>query len=174
MPTSSRDADAWILDMFRATESAIPREGLVDDFVQRYRRERRISDNAKYLGPWLFVFEAISEQGRMTGVRPLVGAGVHPEAFQQRCREFLPGWAEDPFLPHVLHEQREIESWYALSFYGSPLFDSLLDIRRNLRGEPDYWLNAVALPGDGRHETRPCSHFTATAAIRCSRNPLPA
>ena len=152
--TSTRDVDAWILDMFRSTESAIPREVLVDEFVQRYRRERRIADNAKHLGPWLFVFETVTEQGRVTGIRPLVGAGLHPTAFQDRCREFLPGWAEDPFLPHVLQEQRDIELWYALLFNGSPLFDNLIDTRRNLHGEPNYWVNAVSLPGDSRHETR--------------------
>jgi signal transduction histidine kinase len=154
VPASSRDVDAWILDMFRATESAIPRETLVDDFIQRYRRERRIVDQATHNGPWLFVFEAERGQGEMVAIRPLFGAGVHPDAFAGHCREMLPHWRNDPFLSYVFAEQRDIDLWYAHPFQGSPLFDGLLDVRRRFGGEADYWLNAAVLPGDERHETR--------------------
>lgn len=153
-PTSSRPVDSWILDMFRATESAIPRETLVEQFVERYRSQYRIVDNERHSGPWLFVFEAETEHGRQTGVRPLVGLGLHPLAFQERCRQHLPNWEEDPFLKYVLQDGYDIDGWYALSFGGSPLFNALIDINRRLHGEPDYWLNAVYLPGDRRNSSR--------------------
>lgn len=154
LTTSSRPVDSWILDMFRSTESAIPRETLVEKFVERYRKERQINDNERYGGPWLFVFEAETEHGRQTGVRPIVGLGLHPQAFQDRCRQHLPKWAEDPFLKYVLKDGYDIDGWYALSFGGSPLFNALIDINRRLHNEPDYWLNAVYLPGDKRNSSR--------------------
>ena len=152
--TSRREVDTWILEMFRATESAIPREALVDDFIQRYRREHHIKDDARHKGPWLFEFEAITEQGKVIEIHPLVGAGVHQKAFQEQCQKYLPHWRDDPFLTEVLRDQYDIDQWYALPFYGSPLFDALIDIRRHFKGEADYWVNAVALVGDGGYNTR--------------------
>lgn len=153
-PSSSRQADAWILDMFRATESAIPRETLVDDFIRRYAKERHLGHEESKAGSWLFVFEQSVDPEEGTSILPLAGLGVHEQAFVQRCAEFLPSWQKDPFLSYVFQEGLDIDGWYGYSFGGSPLFDALLDIRKHLGGEPDYWLNAVNLPGDGTHNTR--------------------
>jgi len=154
IPASARDADAWILEMFRATESAIPREALVEDFISRYRRERRIEDTERHRGPWLVVLEAETEHGDVIGLHPLAGAGLYPNAFERRCADYLPHWRDDLFLAPVFLEQADIDGWYALPFGGSPFFDAVLDVRRHLNGEPDYWINAVSLPGDGRHHGR--------------------
>ena len=152
--TSSRQVDSWIMDIFRATESAIPRETLVENFVEHYRSVHHITDNERYGGPWLFVFETEIDAGRAIGVRPLISLGIHPQAFKERCRQYLSKWEDDPFLGHVLIRCYNIDGWYALPFGGSPLFDALLDISRRLQGEPDYWINAVSLPGDKRNASR--------------------
>ena len=153
--SSSRRVDAWILDMFSATESAIPRETLVQQFVERYQRERHIQNNEQHGGPWLFVFEkSTDEEDSLSGVRPLFGLGTHPDAFLSRCQEFLRNWQSDPFLGYVLNDGYDIDGWYALPIGGSALFDALIDTKRRMHGEPDYWLNAVYLPGDGRHQSR--------------------
>ena len=152
--SSSRQANAWILDMFRATESAIPREALVEDFVRRYADEHHLGHDEHKSGPWLFVFEREHDADGGTSIVPLFGLGVHQQAFIQRCAEFLPGWNKDPFLEYVFQDGLDIDGWYAYAFGGSPLFDALLEIRRHLAGEPDYWLNAVSLPSDGFHNAR--------------------
>lgn len=155
---SARDADAWILDMFRATESAIPRESLVSEFAARYRRSRSIVDNERHAGPWLFIFETATDAGMQADELPRLvaidSAGVHPAAFAERCREHLASWREDPFLGAVLLEGQDVDAWYALAFGGSPLFDALLDAPRRFHGEANYWVSGVVLPGDGRHESR--------------------
>lgn len=154
VPASSRDADAWVLEMFRATESAIPREALVEEFIARYRRERRVEDTERHRGPWLVMLEAETVRGEVVAVRPLVGAGLHPAAFAQRCMEHLPNWRDDPFIAPVVEAQADIDGWYALTFGGSAFFDAVLDVRRHMAGESDYWINAVALPSDGRYYGR--------------------
>lgn len=157
---STRRVDAWILDMFRATESAIPRESLLEEFVRRYREEKKLPDTEQNKGPWLFVFETRSLQNQKSGqneiisIRGIDSAGVYPHAFKERCREHLSHWRDDPFLHQVFIEGKDIDGWYALLFGGSELFDSLLDTNRHMGGEPDYWLNAVFLPSDGRNEAR--------------------
>jgi signal transduction histidine kinase len=153
-PASTRDVDRWILDMFRATESAIPRETLVYDFVQRYRQERGVLDDARYNGPWLFVFAAETAQNHIVRIKPLEGCGLHPDAFKRHCDQFLSEWQSDPFLSRVFVDQHDIELWFAMSFSGSSLFDGLLDCRRRFHGESNYWLSAVTLPGDHRHPTQ--------------------
>jgi signal transduction histidine kinase len=79
---------------------------------------------------------------------------LYPQAFTARCAEHLPQWKSDVFLDHVITNAQDIDGWYALSFCGSELFDALLAIRQRMDGESDYWINAVALPGDAYHETR--------------------
>lgn len=150
----ARAVDAWILDIFSATERAIPRETLVDEFIARYRDERKIGDAYKSQGPWLFVFETEHEQGRLVKLHGRASAGVHPEAFQQLCLEYLPVAGSDPFLEPVLVDGADIDGWHALWFGGSPLFDRLVDTRRRSGGDADYWVNAVLLPGNDRHESR--------------------
>jgi signal transduction histidine kinase len=150
---SSRPVDAWILDMFRATESAIPRETLIEQFITRYQNERHLSDHKYIAGPWLFVFKTDTAQGKTIGIQPVAGLGLHPKAFHEHCQTHLTTWEKDPFLSYVLNEGYDIDGWYALSFGGSPLFDALVDTQRQMNGEADYWLNAVYLPGDGRHES---------------------
>ena len=149
----ARAVDAWIFDIFGATERAIPRETLVEEFLARYREERHIADSEKHAGPWLFLFETEHEQGRLLGLRPRASAGVHPEAFRRLCAEHLPRAADDPFLGALVDSGQDIEGWHAQWFAGSPLFDHLLDISRRFGGEPDYWVNGVLLPGDGRYES---------------------
>lgn len=155
---SVRDADAWILDMFRATESAIPRETLVSDFAARYRRSRGIVDSERHAGPWLFIFETLTDADTQPGglprLVPVDSVGVHPLAFAERCREHLAAWGDDPFLGAALVDGQDVDAWYALAFGGSPLFDALLDVPRRFHGEANYWVSGVALPGDGRHESR--------------------
>lgn len=142
-----RAADQWILEIFRATETAIPREQLLQDFVTRYRAERNTKDAAGYAGPWLFVFECGPDDDGKTEVRPVVSAGVHPNSFATLCAEWLPKALDDAFLKPVLFEDSDLEGYPAPWFGGSPLFDRLLDAGRRFRGESDYWVNAVALPG---------------------------
>ena len=142
-----RAADQWILEIFRATETAIPREQLLQDFVTRYRAERNTKDAAGYAGPWLFVFECGADDDGKTEVRPVVSAGVHPNSFATLCAEWLPKALDDAFLKPVLFEDSDLEGYPAPWFGGSPLFDRLLDAGRRFRGESDYWVNAVALPG---------------------------
>jgi signal transduction histidine kinase len=175
--TSMRDADAWILDMFRATESAIPRETLVSEFAARYRRSRGITDSERHGGPWLFVFETETEAG-LDGDRPprlkaIEGLGVHPTAFAERCREHLPSWESDPFLGAALLEGQDVDAWYALAFGGSPLFNALLDVQRRFGGEANYWVSGVALPADGRHESRAVMVLYANAGDTLSPEPPP-
>lgn len=150
----ARAVDAWILDIFSATERAIPRETLVDEFLARYRDERRIGDAYKPQGPWLFVFETEHEQDRLVKIHGRASAGVHPEAFQRLCAEYLPLAGSDPFLEPVLFDGADIDGWHALWFGGSPLFDRLVDTRRRSGGDADYWVNAVLLPGNDRYESR--------------------
>jgi signal transduction histidine kinase len=152
--SSSRLADAWILDMFRATESAIPREVLVEDFIKRYGHERHIGQEGHKSGPWLFVFEAERDPEAGIAILPVAGVGLHQQAFEDRCAKFLPRWEKDHFLDYVFREGLDIDGWYAYSFGGSPLFDALLDIGKHMAGEPDYWINGVCLPGDGGHNAR--------------------
>jgi signal transduction histidine kinase len=152
--SSSRQADAWILDMFRATESAIPREVLVEDFIKRYENERHIGREKHKSGPWLFVFEAERDAEAGIMILPVTGVGLHKQAYEDRCAEFLPLWEKDIFLGYVFREGLDIDGWYAYSFGGSPLFDALLDIGKDMAGEPDYWINGVYLPGDGSHNAR--------------------
>jgi len=150
----ARAVDAWILDIFGSTEMAIPRETLIQDFLDRYRGERRIGDEHKGRGPWLFVFETEHEQGRLIALHGHSSAGVHPEAFRRLCAEHLPHAKTDPFLgPMFFEDERsDIDGWLALWFGGSPLFDRLVDTR-HLGGEADYWVNGVLLPGNDRYES---------------------
>ena len=150
----ARAVDAWILDIFGATEMAIPRETLIQDFVHRYREERRIRDEHKRRGPWLFVFETEHEQGRLIALHGHASAGVHPDAFRRLCAEHLPQAKADPFLGPMFFEDEksDIDGWLALWFGGSPLFDRLIDTRQ-LGGEADYWVNGVLLPGNDRYES---------------------
>ncbi len=149
----ARSVDAWIVDIFSATERAIPRETLLDEFIARYRRERRVTDSERHAGPWLFVFASEHAQGRRVAIHPHASAGVHPLAFARLCAEHLPQAADDPFLGPLFGEEHDIEGWHAAWFGGSPLFDRLVDARRRFAGEADYWVNGVRLPGDGRDET---------------------
>lgn len=151
---SSRQADAWILDMFRATESAIPREVLVEDFVKRYAQERHLGREASRAGPWLFVFELEKDPEAGATLHPVAGLGLHRQAFEERCAQFRHHWNEDQFLSYVFRDGLDIDGWYAYTQGGSPLFNALLEIERHMGGEPDYWINAVCLPGDGAHNTR--------------------
>ncbi len=150
----ARAVDAWILDIFSATERAIPRETLVEEFLTRYRKERQIGDAYKPHGPWLFVFETEHEQGHLVKIHGRASAGVHPEAFQQLCAEYLPLASSDSFLEPVLVDGADIDGWHALWFGGSPLFDRLVGTRRRSGGDADYWVNAVLLPGNDRYESR--------------------
>ena len=150
----ARAVDSWILDIFSATERAIPRETLVEEFLERYRKERGIGDEDKRHGPpWLFVFETEHEHGKLVTIHGRFSAGVHPEAFRRLCDEHLPQAAADPFLGPVLHDEMDIDGWHALWFGGSPLFDRLLDTRKRFGGEADYWVNGVLLPGNDRYES---------------------
>lgn len=170
---SIRDADAWILDMFRATESAIPRETLVAEFAARYRRSRGIADTERHGGPWLFIFETDGDAraGDTPQLRAIDGIGVHPTAFAERCREHLSSWADDPFLGAVLLEGQDVDAWYALAFGGSPLFNALVDAPRRFGGEANYWVSGVALPGDGRHASRAVMVLYANAGDVLSPEP---
>lgn len=145
-----RAVDEWILDIFRATESALPREDLLAEFVARYRRERRVADVERHAGPWLFHFRwGVDAEGKAI-VEGVAAAGVHPRAFTRLCELHLPMAAADPFMQTVMHEERDIDGWHAAWFEASPLFDALLDTSTRFGGERDYWVSAVALPGDAR------------------------
>lgn len=171
--SSIRDTDAWALDMFRATESAIPRETLVADFVTRYRHARGVLDNEQHGGPWLFVFETETEQGQSTKLRAIDSAGVHPSAFAERCREHLDSWTLDPFLSATLLKHLEIDAWYAPAFGGSPLFDALLNVPRRFADQAGYWVSGVTLPGDGNHESRAVMILYANVGDALSPEPPP-
>ena len=150
----ARAVDAWILDIFGATERAIPRETLVEEFLERYRKELGIGDEDRRHGPpWLFIFETEHEHGKLVAIHGRFSAGVHPEAFRRLCDEHLPQAAADPFLGPVLHDEMDIDGWHALWFGGSPLFDRLVDTRKRFGGEADYWVNGVLLPGNDRYES---------------------
>jgi signal transduction histidine kinase len=147
-----RKADGWIVDILSSTESAISREQLLDDFIKRYRDERGIKDLDHHDGPWLFVFHA-PDAKRPLALEGLASAGVHPEAFIEQCTRHLAHAQVDPFLDVVFGAESDIDGWHALSFggsAGSPLFNALLATDRRMSGEPDYWVSAVCLPGNGR------------------------
>jgi signal transduction histidine kinase len=141
----ARQVDEWILDIFRSTESALPRETLLQDFLQRFRQEYRVLDNERHAGPWLFVLRR--DAANHAGVEPVAALGVHPQAMARIFEQQQATLAEDPFVAPVLIDGGDIEGWHALWFGGSRLFDRLLDIPRRFGGEPDYWVNATALPG---------------------------
>lgn len=145
--------DAWIFEMFRSTESAITREQLVGDFVQTYRKERRLVDHDRHAGPWLFEFR-LERDGPRTWLAPVQAAGVHAKAFDDICAEELPQWQDDPYLLQVFEKGGDIDAQHPLWHGESRLFNRLLDVRHRAEGEPDYWVNAVALQGDGLHATR--------------------
>ncbi len=148
-----RSVDAWILDMFTATESAISREQLVADFVQRYRRERSVRDHDRHGGPWLLDLAYNPAQGE-TEPLLLAAAGVHPAAAAQLAQEWLPKWQQDPYLSAVFGQRQDVDAWHPIWFGSSPLFDRLVQTGARAGQEPDYFVNAVALPGHGRHGVR--------------------
>jgi signal transduction histidine kinase len=158
-PAPERAADAWILDMFQATESAISREQLLRDFLQRYVKERNLRDNEHHAGPWLLVFERDSDSQGTDGIAGQWCAGLHRDAFDAQCVAWLPKAGDDPFLDMVFKSGGDIDGWHApwfsssLNSHASPLFDALLDVGKRWRGESDYWVSAVCLPGFGREST---------------------
>ncbi len=159
-PAPERAADAWILDMFQATESAISREQLLQDFLQRYAKERGLRDIEHHAGPWLLVFERDADSQGTEGITGRWCAGLHREAFDVHCAAWLPRAGDDPFLDMVFKSGGDIDGWHAPWFNGasntpaSPLFNALLDVDKRWRGEPDYWVSAVCLPGFGRESTQ--------------------
>ena len=168
-----RAVDGWVLDMFGATESAISREQLVDEFVARYRKERRLVDNDRHAGPWLFEFELQRGDGNLPELVALTGAGVHPDAFARHCQDWLPQWRHDPYLAAVFDERRDVDAWHPIWFGSSALFDRLLDVASRFRGESDYWVNAVALPGDGQQAMRGLFILHANAGMLDDPKPPP-
>ena len=123
------------------------------DFVARYRRERNVRDHDRHPGPWLFEFTFDPEQGDLAPV-PLACAGVHPEALARHGADLLPHWRDDPFLNAVFAAHRDVDAWHPLWFGASPLLNRLLNVADRFGGEADYWVNAVALTGDGRSGMR--------------------
>ena len=152
-PAPERAADAWILDMFQATESAISRERLLQDFLQRYAKERGLRDNEHHAGPWLLVFEREAATQGTHGITGQCCAGLHRDAFNAQCAAWLPQADTDPFLDMVFKSGGDIDGWHGPWFNGSRLFDALLDVGKRWRGEPDYWVSAVCLPGFGNEST---------------------
>lgn len=149
-----RSVDGWILDIFTATESAISREQLLTDFTARYRKERRLVDHERHAGPWLFEFRLDASAPPDQALQALQAAGVHPAAWAQYTAQHLPAWREDPYLSAVFADQLDLDGWHPLWFGRSALFDALLNIQQRFLGESDYWVNAVALQGDGRQAMR--------------------
>lgn len=147
-----RAVDEWILDIFRSTESAVPRATLLDEFVTRYRSERRVFDSSEHGGPWLFAFEMSADDDGLAAVRPMLSAGVHPQAFKAACDAHLQQADADPFFSTVMFETNDIHGWHSAWFEGSPLFDQLLNVKQRFGGESDYWVSAIALQGDERNE----------------------
>ena len=166
-----RAADKWILDILQSTESAIPREQLLRDFLERYQNERHVRNDSTHQGPWLFVFErGLTDEGGVI-VHAIHSAGVHPNAFATLCAEYLPGAEQDPFIQSVLFESADLDGFHAPWFNGSPLFDRLLDVGRRCRGESDYWVTAVTLPGAREHAT--CGVFALHPNIGTLEDPVP-
>lgn len=152
-----RHYDEWIVDIFRDTESAIPRETLLDNFLNRFSRQWRLAEGITRFGPWVFVLEAEFAQKQFLGYRGWGQRGLIPNLWKNFCEITLPGCAEDPLLRHVLQDHKDIDLWYAPSFAGElyrGIFDGVLDVKRRSRGEPDFWINAVALPGDAYQPSR--------------------
>lgn len=150
-----RAGDEWIFDIFRSIESAVPRETLLQDFVDRYRRDRQAVDVDRHAGPWLFVFERIRDGSGQVEVLGRASVGVHPNAFDAQCAIHLAQASEDPYLRHVLWDGADIAAWHGSWWERpSPLFEALLDVPRRFVGEPNYWVSATLLPGDYRNNAQ--------------------
>ena len=139
---SRRQIDDWVEDILRAIVSAVPREQLLKDFIERYRFERKACETQSAKGPWLFVFELEGKE-----LKPVQGLNVHEQAFHERCKKHISQWSNDPFLRQVFGEKRDIDTWYAPAWESSQLFNDLLEVGLRRSQEPDYWVHAVFLPG---------------------------
>ena len=150
-PIARASYDRWIIELFHATESAVPREALLRDFVHRFDDVHRDSRNEKG-GPWALVLRRVEADDGYR-VEGFAQTGMHTNAWS-RFKSQLAEQTGDPTLRLIFEERQRIEQWYLPYFIGTDyrgVFDMIVGGRQP--EGPNVWMSVQPLASEaGRVE----------------------
>lgn len=153
--------DAWMVELFMATESAVPREALLRDFAHRFAQVHGNAEG-KAQGARILVLHYLAAQGST----PAQVSGFYQQGMSahqwQRFQEQLAQHQSDPALAHLFVERNRFEKDYLpyaqqAGLYAG-VFDAALGRVKHSRKEdwlsygPNAWVSAQPLFGNDMRE----------------------
>lgn len=102
--------DAWVVELFSATETAVPREALLRDFARRFG-QMHASDKSERQ-PRILVLHYLAPQGGSSHhISGFFQQGMPPQQWEQ-FQEHLAQHQNDPALLHLFSARNRFEKDY--------------------------------------------------------------
>ena len=154
--------DAWVVELFRATETAVPREALLRDFARRFAQVHAVGAGGDGRGARILVLHYLASHGNTPAqVTGFFQQGLAPDHWR-RFQEQLSRQQDDPALQRLFNKRSRFERDYLPymlqgGHYRS-VFDTALGKAKGALREdffaygPNAWITAQPLFGDDNRE----------------------
>lgn len=153
--------DAWVVDLFRATEMAVPREGLLRDFARQFAMMHG-HGTKQDSGARIIILHYLAAQGNAPAqVSSFYQRGMSDDQWR-RFQAHLTQHQHDPALRHIFQQRQGFECDYLPYMkqggYYQEVFDSALGRAKGVHREdwaaygPNAWITAHPLFGDDLRE----------------------
>lgn len=147
--------DRWVVELFQATESAVPRESLLRSFAKRFAElhDATLNENRDQRGPRVIILSYTAGQGAgKATIEGFYQRGLPAAQWKNFCARLAQA-TDDPTLRRLFIDKQRIEKWYLPYFMGSDyqgIFNTVLPAGKGQRNEettygPNAWLTAQPL-----------------------------